>query len=520
MQNERSKIFISSTGVDLAEYRRAAIEVCNQLQFVPIAMEFFDSMGAGANSASKIRLDDAHLYVGIVAHRYGYIEPGYDKSVTENEFDYAGEVGLDRLCFLVDDKQPWPPEAIEFRAYSLLKEFRARIERSVVRSLITTVDDFRAKLMSSLIQWRDRARPGSHSAQAIRPLESVWIAPGAPPLFVGRIRDAVLLKRKLGVPSHERPQPVTVLRGWPGVGKSALVSWLVYDSEVNKHFSDGVLWAHLGAAATADKDHQETHRRQLFGWAHELQVEVRGDSEIGILQTRIRAALQARHVLVVLDDAWSTADVATFLLGGVHCGTLVTTRLTRVASEIAPTPQDVYVVPPLGPEDAFDLLSRLAPSFSVQFHERAKLLLEQLEGLPLSIRVAARLVETEMARGLDLDRLLADLSEGQKLLGEVAPPDRFDPATGVIPTLSLLLQRSTHHLDPVERDRFAYLGVFAPKPATFDVAAMQRIWQVRDVVTTAAKLADRGLLEPLVGTGRFQMHSLLVAHAKSMLREY
>src|SRR5438094_482205 len=107
------KVFLSSTGQDLAKYREGAIEVSNRLGLVPVAMEFFEAMGKGATEGSKRKLKDADVYVGIFAHRYGYIEEGYDKSVTEIEFDYASnELNLDRLCFAIDTDYPWSPSNI------------------------------------------------------------------------------------------------------------------------------------------------------------------------------------------------------------------------------------------------------------------------------------------------------------------------------------------------------------------------------------------------------------------------
>jgi hypothetical protein len=76
------KVFISSTGLDLREYREAAEEICKRLELFPVAMEYFEVMGLGASEGSKRKLDTADVYVGIYAHRYGYIENGYDKSVT------------------------------------------------------------------------------------------------------------------------------------------------------------------------------------------------------------------------------------------------------------------------------------------------------------------------------------------------------------------------------------------------------------------------------------------------------
>jgi len=71
------KVFISSTGLDLGEYRDATMDVCRQLDLLVVAMEDFEAMGAGATEGSLAKLDGAEVYVGIFAHRYGYIEDGY-----------------------------------------------------------------------------------------------------------------------------------------------------------------------------------------------------------------------------------------------------------------------------------------------------------------------------------------------------------------------------------------------------------------------------------------------------------
>jgi hypothetical protein len=72
-------------------------------------------------------------------------------------------------------------------------------------------------------------------------------------------------------------------------------------------------------------------------------------------------------------------------------------------------------------------------------------------------------------------------------------------------------------LDPETCERFAMLGAFAPKPATFDATAMKFVWDVADPMPTVRQLIDRGLLEPIVSQGRFQMHAVLVKHAQALL---
>ena len=100
-----------------------------------------------------------------------------------------------------------------------------------------------------------------------------------------------------------------------------------------------------------------------------------------------------------------------------------------------------------------------------------------------------------------------------------APADRVELANETTPTIAALLQKSTDRLDPQTRDCFAYLGPFAPKPATFDLDAMKAVWQVQDPKSVVRTLVDRGLLEYVPSLERYQMHALLVMHANSLLTD-
>src|SRR5438045_9492994 len=106
------RVFLSSTGRDLGDYRAAAIAVCNELGLIPVAMEFWESLGRGATAISLTKLDDCDVFVGFFAHRYGYVEDGDDRSVTEREFDHAAGK-MDRLCFVMSADHPWTMGQVE-----------------------------------------------------------------------------------------------------------------------------------------------------------------------------------------------------------------------------------------------------------------------------------------------------------------------------------------------------------------------------------------------------------------------
>jgi hypothetical protein len=110
--------------------------------------------------------------------------------------------------------------------------------------------------------------------------------------------------------------------------------------------------------------------------------------------------------------------------------------------------------------------------------------------------------------------LIEEIREGARILEESAPVDRTEGT--LLPTVQALFKQSTDELDESSRECFAYLAPFAPKPATFDAAAMKAVWHLDDPMPMIQKLVGKGLLEP-TGNGRFQIHALLVRHARSLL---
>ena len=63
----------------------------------------------------------ADVYVGIFAHRYGYIPEDNPESlsITELEYRHAVECGKPSLIFLLDKQAAWPPLSISASARAL-----------------------------------------------------------------------------------------------------------------------------------------------------------------------------------------------------------------------------------------------------------------------------------------------------------------------------------------------------------------------------------------------------------------
>ena len=338
-------------------------------------------------------------------------------------------------------------------------------------------------------------------------------AVAVPSLIVGREEELREIKSRLGVLGNKsetaRIQILTAMRGLPGVGKTTIAAALAHDLDVQKTYPDGVLWASLGQKPEL--------LSELATWGRALGTDdLLKCRDLQEATTRMAGLLQNKRMLLIVDDAWDVNHVIPFKVGGAGCAMLVTTRETSLANAIAPTDANVYLLGVLSDEKALELLKLLAPSVVSQFPGQSLELVRELEGLPLGIQVAGRMLKVEAGHGFGVSELLAELRAGKRILQAQAPVDRADLAKETIPTVAVLLQKSTDQLDSEIRERYASLAAFAPKPATFDLRAMQAVWQVEDPKPTVRVLVDRGLLEPVQGTNRYQMQALLVLHARSL----
>lgn len=339
--------------------------------------------------------------------------------------------------------------------------------------------------------------------------DRIEVLPPPPRLMVGREDVLADLRARL-TPANGHGAPEVVIQGWPGIGKTTLSTALAHDPALHAAYPGGVMWVALGE--------QPDPHALLAQWCHALKLGVDPTDTLDALSGRLRAHLAQRRVLLLLDDVWEVAHVQPFRVAGRGGGTLMSTRFNDVARALVSRADDLYKVPLISDAAALELLVALAPSLRHHDRETIMALVHDLEGLPLALQVAGRLLHAEASMGWGITDLIAELRDGRRLLEAQAPPDRHEVARQTSPTIAALLQRSIDRLTPDLQEKFALLGVFAPKPASFTLAAVQAIWRDDQPQAALRTLTDRGLLEPS-GDGRFQMHALLVMHARSLFGE-
>jgi hypothetical protein len=106
MSQPKKCVMISSTARDLPEHRKQVEDACLRQGMFPKMMEHLPANDDEAIRASLKMVDEADIYVGVFAHRYGHIPKGHPISITEMEYNRAVERKIPRCIFVIDDEHP------------------------------------------------------------------------------------------------------------------------------------------------------------------------------------------------------------------------------------------------------------------------------------------------------------------------------------------------------------------------------------------------------------------------------
>jgi tetratricopeptide (TPR) repeat protein/transcriptional regulator with XRE-family HTH domain len=119
------------------------------------------------------------------------------------------------------------------------------------------------------------------------------------PTFVGRTRELDAAKRAL---LHDGRAAICGLKGMGGVGKTSLAAHLAY--QLRHHFPDGILWARLDTSDTLSI---------LAAFADAYGKDISQHQDIDSRAAVVRALLADKRVLLVLDNAQSSAEIRPLL---------------------------------------------------------------------------------------------------------------------------------------------------------------------------------------------------------------
>ncbi|MFN8026085.1 MAG: DUF4062 domain-containing protein [Acidimicrobiia bacterium] len=477
--DQRVRVFVSSTMLELADERAAVRRAIERLHLSPVLFE----LGARAHPPRSLYLsylEQSHVFLGIYWQRYGWVAPDMDVSGLEDEWLSAG--GRPKLLYVKEpspDREPRLAEMLDRiidDAALAFKPFRTAEE---LEQLVT--DDLAVLLSESFIVG---GAPAAPAAFADAPVTRALL-PADTSSFVGREDDLA----ELGAVLTDDSTRVVTLTGPGGVGKTRLA--LRAAAHVAGKFHEGAVF--VGLTSVAEPSGVSAAIAEAIG--------VR-DVDPSVLVDALRRDLAERSLLLVIDNfehVIGAADVLADLLAHApRVRALVTSRETlRIAGE------HEFAVGVMTPADAADLFVQRAAAVRrgftvIEGDERAiRAICRRVDFVPLAIELAAARV-----RLLPLDALLERLDRRLDFLagGGRDLPERQR-------ALRATVEWSYDLLDDDERALFALLGVFV---GSFSLAAAQAVLDSDDefaVLDALAGLVDKSLLraEPVSGEPRFRM---------------
>lgn len=228
------RIFLSSTFIDLKDIRQEASHRLSQVLGARlIVMESFGSDDAPPVVSSVRRVRECDVFVGIYARRYGTVDPGTGKSITELELDEA-ESGLSAgniigiLLYQLDDSAPWPKDVSETNGAAIEKLKRLK-EHGRLHTVTTfedpkelpflvlrdTLSKIRSRLSTAPPKQRRIELPGERILR--QPIGMEYFTSADRKHFYGRSEKVEELLGRLD------SDAITLLLGNSGSGKTSLI---------------------------------------------------------------------------------------------------------------------------------------------------------------------------------------------------------------------------------------------------------------------------------------------------------
>jgi hypothetical protein len=149
---QRKVVMISSTARDLPKHREEVRLACERAGFEPREMmEHLTAENSNAVEVSLRMVDEADIYLGILAYSYGTVPTGHDLSITEMEFNRAFELGKPWLVFFIHkDHQVFGGDVETGPGAEKLQALKARIGEARVAAFFKSPEDIRSHVVEAL----------------------------------------------------------------------------------------------------------------------------------------------------------------------------------------------------------------------------------------------------------------------------------------------------------------------------------------------------------------------------------
>lgn len=391
------KVMISSTALDLPAHRKAVEDAVLRAGCFPLAMEHASARShSDAIRFSLEVVDQADVYVGVFAQRYGFVPDNPEQnphgwSVTEHEYRRAVAQGLPRLIYLADNEHKFSADDFDFDPVKRGKlEALKRVLAKEVCGFFSSPEKLHSLVVQSLFEEKEKHGPAivpepQGPAPIPHPPEFYTVPPYTlTNTFVGRRVELVELDAWAA-----SSDPLLVVEAIGGMGKSALTwEWAGRHAEGSIPALAGRVWWSFYERGTS----MQTFLRHALAYVTRQDPETLRGLDSYECSQQLLAELRRQPFLLVLDGfervltAYHRIDKAQIrddevpadkrectnpkdgdlLRQLVHCGpskVLVSTRLMPKVLEGRDTHRPVPGVSHmelagLAPPDALDLVRR------------------------------------------------------------------------------------------------------------------------------------------------------------------
>lgn len=329
------------------------------------------------------------------------------------------------------------------------------------------------------------------TADPVNPHAEAALAPPPPsPTFVARETELADLSR-----SWDEGAGTILLHGLPGGGKSALAAEAT--NHAARRFPDGILYLDLRGLEDPNNEADSALGQILDA----LGVpEASHPTAIDRRTALCRTLLEARSILVVLDDVRDEQQLRPLLVAGQSSSMLITSRSSL------PAIPDLrrLEIEAMEPEDGLRLLLQLIGDKRVEDERTEALrLVELCGGLPLALRITGSRLATRSGWSIGeyADRLADERQRLKGLrLGDLDVRASFE--------------LSYRHLNDDEQRALRHVGLL--RSSTVSAESMSAALG-SDASSLLESLVDVGLLT--IRQDRYEVHELIRLYARDLLDE-
>ena len=173
-------VFISSTFKDLETFRKTVRDAVRQLGAIDISMEHFGARDDRPKAECIKLIKKSDVFVGIYAHRYGYIPQGDSISILQAEYEAATTEGKPRFIYILGESVSWPAEFVDSGLEGeKLRLFKGRLLARHIVKIFSHQDNLATSIVADLGRYFSTNKissDGGHRGCLHQPQKN-WVPP-------------------------------------------------------------------------------------------------------------------------------------------------------------------------------------------------------------------------------------------------------------------------------------------------------------------------------------------------------